>query len=122
MKRYYICLMQYSLANLGVQLFTIYIFFDLTRKKSQKVIDKYSVLTSDSIKRISMLETDKQTNKEPDQKHRSNSLTTQDMQGYDDGLTNNDRHNTYMSENSPQIVAHEDMVVEETPDFQNKMN
>ena len=122
MKRYYICLMQYSLANLGVQLFTIYIFFDLTRKKSQKVIDKYSVLTSDSIKRISMLETDKQTNKEPDQKHRSNSLTTQDMQDYDDGLTNNERHNTYMSENSPQIVAHEDMVVEETPDFHNKMN
>ena len=34
MKGYYICLMQFSLANLGVQLFTIYIFFDLTRKKS----------------------------------------------------------------------------------------
>jgi len=68
-----------------------------------------------------MLETDKQTNKEPDQKHRSNSLTTQDMQGYDDGLTNNDRHNTYMSDNSPKNVAHEDMVVEETPDFHNEM-
>lgn len=59
MKRYYICLIQFSLANLGVQLFTLYIFYDLTRKKSEKIINKYSVLSGDSIKRISMLETDK---------------------------------------------------------------
>lgn len=81
MKRYYLCLMQFSLANLGVQLFTIYIFYELTRKKSQKVIDKYSVLTHDSIKRISMLEADRLTYKEADAKHRSNSLTTQDIIG-----------------------------------------
>jgi len=89
LKRYYICLMQFSIANLGVQLFTIYIFFGLTRKKKEKVIDKYSVLSGDSIKRISMLEADKNHPVTPE--HRSNSLTTQDMQGGDD-VSAHDRH------------------------------
>lgn len=74
LKRYYICLMQFSLVNLGVQLFTIYIFFSLTRKKTDKVLEKYSVLSGDSIKRISMLETDKNLPNKTE--HRSHSLTT----------------------------------------------
>jgi hypothetical protein len=48
MKRYYICLMQFSIANLGVQLFTVYIFFGLTRQKIEKVVEKYSIVSAES--------------------------------------------------------------------------
>lgn len=82
MKRYYICLMQFSIANLGVQLFTIYIFFGLTRKKIEKVVETFSVVSAESDQRISMLEADKNLPKTPE--HRSKSITTQDMQSDND--------------------------------------
>lgn len=82
------------------------------------MVDKYSVLSGDSIKRISMLEADKNHPTTPE--HRSNSLTTQDMLGEDD-VSANDRHSG-ISHSTPNLGDHEDPFVEETPEFSNTLN
>lgn len=118
LKRYYLCLMQFSVVNLSVQLFTVYIFFSLTRKTpEQPVVNKYSVLSGDSIKRISMLETDKNQPTTPE--HRSNSLMTHEL-GEDD-VSNNDRHSGISA--PPAFgAANDEPYVEETPEFGHAIN
>lgn len=39
-KSYYLCLMQFTFSNLLVQLFTVYIFYGLTKKPKERKIDK----------------------------------------------------------------------------------
>lgn len=62
MKSYYICLLQFSFFNLLVQLFSIYIFYGLTKKQKKrefKQVDRHSEASDQSeVERISHLEQD----------------------------------------------------------------
>jgi len=62
MKSYYICLLQFSFFNLLVQLFSIYIFYGLTKKQKKRVfkqVDRSTEASDQSeVERISHLEQD----------------------------------------------------------------
>lgn len=58
MRSYYQCLLLFSWANCCVQGFTIYIFFNLTKITTERKIDNPSLISVESVKRISQLDTD----------------------------------------------------------------
>lgn len=109
MTSYYQCLLQFSWANLMVQCFTIWIFYNLTKRTSNPNTLDLSADSSeeDDVERISYLENDVKHIQTIVEKHRSISMQTAEAEQPDpehDLVSNNgNRHNSMASSNAPSV-------------------
>jgi hypothetical protein len=110
-KTYYLCLLQFTFSNLLVQVFTVYIFYNLTKKPKERTIDKVdpsSLIETEDVQRLEYLEDDNKHGQSAIEKKKYNQRTAsldQDMVGHHFGEENSDGRVSEVTDNSNNTVS-----------------
>lgn len=114
MRSYYQSLLMFAFCNSLVQAFTCFIFYKLTRKDKERRVSNTSMITEEEVKRLD--DTDALHIASIIEKTRGQSTTTADLaeplKDDEDGVSNNDRRRSMLSETVHSRNRSQDIVVQ----------